>query len=194
VQQWASCAGGTGLGQLRGLVPAGTAGGALAGGDAGADASVRVAGKEIDWFFPLHGYDAGQRASKVAAAICEAELLGVVAGDVVSGLGEHLRATAGVGCDGRDELAQRCIALLSETPCSVILQSDLTAVISGQPSAAVSRLLNDAAVVETHGAARTWRFTPASVRAALEVCFVRAARRGPRRRRDRLPRRASEWR
>jgi hypothetical protein len=60
---------------------------------------VRVAGKEIDWFFPLHGYDAGQRASKVAAAIREAELLGVVAGDVVSGLGEHLRATAGVGCD-----------------------------------------------------------------------------------------------
>jgi hypothetical protein len=49
------------------------------------------------------------------------------------------------------------------------LQSDLTAVISGQPSAAVSLLLNDAAVAETHGAARTWRFTPASVRAALDA-------------------------
>lgn len=51
----------------------------------------------------------------------------------------------------------------------MILQSDLTAVISGQPSALVSRLLNDSAVAETHGAARTWRFTPASVRAALDT-------------------------
>jgi hypothetical protein len=68
-----------------------------------------------------------------------------------------------------EELVRHCAALLPETPCSVILQSDLTAVVSGQPSAAVSRLLNDSAVAETHGAARTWRFTPASVRAALDT-------------------------
>jgi hypothetical protein len=136
----------------------------------GCGASVRAAGEEIDWFFPLHGYDAGQRASKVAAAIREAELLGVVASDVVSELGEHVLATAGASpADGVDELARRCMALLAETPCTVILQSDLTAVISGQPSAAVSRLLNDSAVAEAHGAARTWRFTPASVRAALDT-------------------------
>ncbi|MDQ3826749.1 MAG: helicase-associated domain-containing protein, partial [Actinomycetota bacterium] len=126
--------------------------------------------KEIDWFFPLHGYDAGQRASKVAAAVREAELLGVVASDALSELGEHLLARAGSGPeDGLDELARRCTALLPESPCNVILQSDLTAVISGQPSAALSRLLNDAAVSETHGAARTWRFTPASVRAVLDA-------------------------
>ncbi|HEX6404549.1 MAG TPA: helicase-associated domain-containing protein [Pseudonocardiaceae bacterium] len=137
---------------------------------AGVGASVRAAGKEIDWFFPLHGYDAGQRARKVAAAVREAELLGVVASDVVSELGEHLLATAGSGPeDGLDELVRRCTALLPETPCSVILQSDLTAVISGEPSAALSQLLNDAAVAESHGAARTWRFTPASVRAALDT-------------------------
>jgi hypothetical protein len=41
--------------------------------------------------------------------------------------------------------------------------------ISGQPSAAVSRLLNDSAVAENRGAARTWRFTPASVRFALDT-------------------------
>jgi hypothetical protein len=136
----------------------------------GSGASVRAAGKEIDWFFPLHGYDAGQRTSKVAAAVCEAELLGVVASDVLSELGEHLLAVAGSGLeDAADELARRCAALLPETPCSVILQSDLTAVISGQPSAPVSQLLNASAVAETHGAARTWRFTPASVRAALDA-------------------------
>jgi Helicase conserved C-terminal domain len=139
-------------------------------GAAGGHASVRAVGEEIDWFFPLHGYDAGQRARKVAAAIREAELLGVVATDVLSEFGEHLLAAAGPAPgDGVRDLAGRCAALLPETPCSVILQSDLTAVISGQPSAAVSRLLNDSAVAETCGAARTWRFTPASVRAALDT-------------------------
>jgi hypothetical protein len=133
-------------------------------------ASVRVAGKEIDWFFPLHGYDAGQRTDKVAAAIREAELLGVIATDVVSELGEHLLAvTESAPEDAVGELARRCAVLLPETPCSVILQSDLTAVVSGQPGPAVSRLLNDSAVAETHGAAGTWRFTPASIRAALDT-------------------------
>lgn len=137
---------------------------------AGGGASVRAAGGQIDWFFPLHGYDDCQRASKVTAAVREAELLGVVASDVVSELGEYLLATAGSGPgDGVDELTRRCTALLPEVLFSVILQSDLTAVISGQPSAAVARLLNDSAVAETHGAARTWRFTPASVRGALDT-------------------------
>ncbi|MGH3693896.1 MAG: helicase-associated domain-containing protein [Pseudonocardiaceae bacterium] len=137
---------------------------------AGGGASGRAVGEEIDWFFPLHAYGPAQRALKVAAALREAELLGVVASDVVSALGEHLLATAGTEPgDGVEELTTRCAPLLPETPCSVILQSDLTAVISGQPSAAVSQLLNDSAVVEAHGAARTWRFTPASVRAALDA-------------------------
>jgi hypothetical protein len=136
--------------------------------------SVRTAGKEIDWFFPLHGYDAAQRAEKVAAAVREAELLGVIATDVVSELGEHLLAVTAsapesASGDAVEELARRCAALLPETPCSVILQSDLTAVVSGQPSVAVSALLGDSAFAETHGAARTWRFTPASVRGALDA-------------------------
>ncbi|MFY9809036.1 MAG: helicase-associated domain-containing protein, partial [Pseudonocardiaceae bacterium] len=135
-----------------------------------AGASVRAAGAEADWFFPLHGYDAEQRDDKVVAAVREAELLGVIATDVVSELGEHLLAVAGTAPDDAvGELARRCTALLPEAFCSVILQSDLTVVVSGQPSAAVSRLLNDSAVAETRGAARTWRFTPASVRAALDA-------------------------
>jgi hypothetical protein len=139
-------------------------------GTAGSGASVQAVGKEIDWFFPLHGYDAQQRDRKVAAAIREAELLGVVATDMVSELGEHLLAATGAMSGGAvEELTRRCAELLPESPCSVILQSDLTAVISGQPSTAVSRLLNDTAVTEAHGVARTWRFTPASVRAALDI-------------------------
>ncbi len=133
-------------------------------------ASIRAAGKDIDWFCPLHSYDAEQRAGRVAAAVREAELLGVIAGDVVSELGEHLLATAeAFAQDAVDDLARRCGPLLPDAACSVILQSDLTAVVSGQPSAAVARLLKDAAVAETHGTAGTWRFTPASVRAALDA-------------------------
>jgi hypothetical protein len=131
--------------------------------------SVRAVGEQVDWLFPLHGYDAGQRAAKVAAAVREAELLGVIASDVVSELGEQLLAVVGsVPVDVVDQLARRCVALIPETPCSVILQSDLTAVVSGQPSAAVSRLLTGSAVAENRGAAGTWRFTPATVRAALD--------------------------
>ena len=133
-------------------------------------ASAHAAGKEIDWFCPLHGYRAAQRGDKVAAAVREAELLGVIATDMVSELGEYLLAATGSAAgEVVDELARLCIPLLPEVSCSVILQSDLTAVVSGQPSAAVSRLLKDSAATETHGAAMTWRFTPASIRAALDA-------------------------
>jgi hypothetical protein len=132
--------------------------------------SVRAVGEQVDWLFPLHGYDAGQRAAMVAAAVREAELLGVIANDVVSELGEQLLAVIrSAAADAADALARLCAALLPEIPCKVILQSDLTAVVSGQPSAAVSRLLTDSAVPETRGAAGTWRFTPATVRTALDA-------------------------
>jgi hypothetical protein len=153
------------LGSYAGMLRRALLGAAVSG------VSVHAVGKEIDWFFPLHGYDAGQRARKIDAAIREAELLGVIATNLLSELGESLWAAAEATAPGcaAEELAQRCAELLPETPCNVILQSDLTAVISGQPSVAVSRLLNDMAVTETHGTARTWRFTPASVRAALDT-------------------------
>ncbi|HEX2300064.1 MAG TPA: helicase-associated domain-containing protein, partial [Pseudonocardiaceae bacterium] len=137
---------------------------------AGPGVSVRAAGAQIDWFCPVHGYDAVQRADRVAAAVREAELLGVIADDVVTELGAHLLAAHGTGPeDAVVELAQRCASLLPEPSCSVILQADLTAVVSGEPSLAVSRLLNGCAVAETRGAAGTWRFSPASVRAALDA-------------------------
>ena len=132
--------------------------------------SVRGTGTEIDWFFPLHGYDAALRANKVAAAVREAELLGVVATDRVTELGEHLLAVADAAVgDAVAELARRCGPLLPEASCSVILQSDLTAVVSGRPSVSVSRLLAASAASEGRGTAGIWRFTPASIRAALDA-------------------------
>jgi hypothetical protein len=126
--------------------------------------SVRGAGAEIDWFLPLHGYEPQARDEKTAASVREAELMGVVAGDRVTELGACL-----LSCDDVEDLAQRCAALLPDAGCSVILQSDLTAVVSGQPSAAVTRLLTAAAVSETRGQAGIWRFSPVSIRAALDA-------------------------
>lgn len=136
--------------------------------------SVQAAGEHVDWFFPLHGYDAVQSRDKVAAAVQEAELVGVIATDVLTDCGEHLVAAIdGAPEDAAPEdvvaaLAERMAGVLVETPCTVILQSDLTAVVSGQPTAAVSRVLRAAAVSEARGAAGVWRFSPASVRAALD--------------------------
>ena len=50
--------------------------------------SVAAAAAHVDWFAPLHGYDDVGRARKIAAARHEAELLGVIAGDRLTVLGE----------------------------------------------------------------------------------------------------------
>jgi hypothetical protein len=136
--------------------------------------SVRTTGEHIDWFCPLHGYDEANRDDKVIAAVREAELLGVVAGDVVTGPGELLLAvldqeSADESVSVTDRLAGLATDLLPELPCTVILQSDLTAVVSGQPTVAVSRVLTASAVSETRGTAAVWRFTPSSVRTALDA-------------------------
>lgn len=131
--------------------------------------SVAGVGAQIDWFFPLHGYPERVRDEKIAAAVREAELLGVAAGDRVSELGDELLAALGAGGDVVAETARRCAPLLPEAECVVILQSDLTAVVSGQPSVAVSRLLAAAAINESRGDASVWRFNPASIRAALDT-------------------------
>jgi hypothetical protein len=132
--------------------------------------SVRAAAAQVDWFFPLHDCPDEQRDRKAAAALHESELLGVTAADVLTELGEHLLAVSGEPPDGRPALlAARGAALVSTAPCSVILQSDLTAVVSGRPSVGLARLLSAAAVSEARGSATVWRFTPASVRGALDA-------------------------
>jgi XPB/Ssl2-like helicase family protein/WYL domain-containing protein len=130
--------------------------------------SLRAAARHIDWYCPLHHYDNAGLARKVEAALGEGALLGVVAGDRLTALGEHLVAVAGRR-DDVGELASRCADLLPAARGLLVLQSDLTAVVSGQPSAAAARLLAAAASPETRGTATTWRFSPASVRGALDA-------------------------
>jgi hypothetical protein len=90
--------------------------------------------------------------------------LGVVAGDRLTALGELLVA------DGEPApLAARAAELLPDTRGLLVVQSDLTALVSGQPTAATARLLAACAVPENRDAAGVWRFTPASVRSALDT-------------------------
>lgn len=136
---------------------------------AGADGrSLGKAAAEIGWFCPLHPYAAEELDRKVAAALHEATLLGVVVGDRLTTVGEHVVELADRP-DAVDALTDACTDLLPEARSLLVLQSDLTAVVSGQPSAAAARLLAIAAVPEARGVATTWRFSPASVRAALDA-------------------------
>lgn len=118
--------------------------------------SVAAVAAEIDWFCPAHGYPDDERDLKMAAIRRESALLGVVSSDVLTELGECL-------------VTGRTPELLADRAGTVILQSDLTAVVAGSPNAATVRLLAAAAVNETRGAAAVWRFTSASVRSALDA-------------------------
>ncbi|SQD94725.1 MULTISPECIES: helicase C-terminal domain-containing protein [unclassified Parafrankia] len=159
--------------------------------------SLAAAGSHLEWFLPLHGYDRPQLANKRQAAVREAELLGVAAEDTVSDLGVavcEVLAAAPLDPTGQmrahqygfptptlagfvtetlgplvDELARRCGPALPGDASTMILQSDLTATVAGQPNHAIARLLADAAVSESRGAAGMWRFTSASIRGALDV-------------------------
>ncbi|NJP32864.1 helicase-associated domain-containing protein [Micromonospora thermarum] len=52
---------------------------------------------------------------------------------------------------------------------TVLLQNDLTAVVTGTPSANLLALLDSAATPESRSGAWTWRFSPASIRGALDA-------------------------
>jgi hypothetical protein len=142
---------------------------------AGGGLSMRSVGEHIDWFFPTHGYDITLLRVTVAAALREAELMGVVAADGLTECGAALMAAVDDASDEVGavtvvvELADRLAGVLAPTPCTVILQSDLTAVVSGQPTTAVMRVLGVAAVSESRGTAAVWRFSPASIRTALDT-------------------------
>ena len=106
--------------------------------------SVDAVAAEIDWFCPSRDED-------VAVPLGEAELLGVIAADVLTELGEHLIGRL----DDLDDV-------LPAVKAGVILQSDLTAIVSGAAPPAIA-----AAAVREGGA--VWRFSAASVRSALDA-------------------------
>jgi hypothetical protein len=122
--------------------------------------SLQAAVDEIAWFVPFFG--AGPwGSSAAAAALDEAVRLGLAEGD---GLGP-----LGVALSSSDRVVETAARYLGDHDCQVLLQSDLTAVVSGVPDDEGLRLFTDAADVEARGAATVYRFSPRSVRRALDL-------------------------
>lgn len=100
----------------------------------------------------------------VAWTLAEAELLGVTGRGALSGPGRALWSAAD------DQDIEEAIARLLPAPVDhVLLQADLTAVAPGPLASNLGRLMHLAADVESRGGATVYRFTPASVRRAMDA-------------------------
>ncbi|GAA2726468.1 helicase-associated domain-containing protein [Cellulomonas aerilata] len=127
----------------------------------------------------------------VAAILREAGVLGVLGAGALSRAGRALlgpaapaqpaeRPTSGPRTGGAPAAAEdpagahvaaaRALAAALPTPVDdVLLQGDLTGIVPGRPTPELAALLDEAAQVESRGAAITVRFTPDTVHAALDT-------------------------
>ncbi|WP_406331233.1 helicase C-terminal domain-containing protein [Streptomyces sp. NBC_00203] len=119
-------------------------------------------GPLIAWHRPL-AESSPQDQTPFAAVIREAELLGVLARGALSPLGAHLRT------DDVQELGTTCRRLLPPATSAARIGADLTAVVTGTPSARLAALLDSVADRETSGTASVWRFKAGSIRRALDA-------------------------
>ncbi|GAB3276221.1 helicase-associated domain-containing protein [Actinocorallia lasiicapitis] len=128
----------------------------------------------VTWHRPLAVGD--EHEARILATLTEARLLGVVAHGALTPLGHAVRTVLNrrLHHDGpptADTVAVITAALEDLLPAPVAyarFQADLTAVVPGLPAPGVATLLNDAADRESEGHAVVWRFSPASVRRALD--------------------------
>jgi hypothetical protein len=103
------------------------------------------------------------RADQVLWTLSEAAVLGVTGLDGLASYARDLLA-------GEEDRAQKALAgLLPEPVDHVLLQADLTAVAPGPLESQLARRLQLVAEVESRGGATVYRFTPASVRRALDT-------------------------
>lgn len=103
------------------------------------------------------------RADQVLWTVSEAAALGLTGLDGLASYTRDLLAD-------EDEKAQKVLAgLLPEPVDHVLLQADLTAVAPGPLESQLARRLQLVADVESRGGATTYRFTPTSVRRALDT-------------------------
>ncbi|MEU9242827.1 helicase C-terminal domain-containing protein [Streptomyces sp. NPDC048385] len=119
-------------------------------------------GPLITWYRPL-AHSSPSDGTPFAAVIHEAELLGVLARGALSALGIHLATgdTEGLGIE--------CRRLLPSATATARIGADLTAVVTGTPSARLASLLDSVADRETSGTASVWRFGAAGIRRALDA-------------------------
>jgi hypothetical protein len=129
------------------------AGEVLASGTGGASVVAR-----LEWLRPRRPRT---RAEQVAWTLAEAGRLGVTGLD---GLASYVRVLL-----AGDDPAPVLAALLPTPVDHVLLQADLTAVAPGPLETDLARRLGLVADVESRGGATVYRFTPASVRRAMDL-------------------------
>ncbi len=116
--------------------------------------------KRVAWLRPRRPRT---RADQVAWTVDEAAVLGVVS---LNGLTSYARAFLG---DDRSGAEKALAELLPDPVDHVLLQADLTAVAPGPLESQLARRLQLVADVESRGGATVYRFTPGSVRRALDM-------------------------
>jgi len=99
----------------------------------------------------------------VEAVLREAGWLGLLGAGALAAAGRAL------GADDPGALAAALEAALPPAVDELLLQADLTGIVPGRPGARLEALLDASARVESRGGAVTVRFTPESVRAALDA-------------------------
>jgi Helicase conserved C-terminal domain len=119
-------------------------------------------GPLIAWHRPL-AHPSPSDGTPFATVIREAEILGVFARGALSAFGIHLQSGDTEGLD------IECWRLLPSATTTARIGADLTAVVTGTPSARLASFLDSLADRETTGTASVWRFSPGSIRRALDA-------------------------
>lgn len=112
---------------------------------------------------PAPGDPSDLRSRIALWTVNEAELLGITGRGALSSQARALLE------DGPDEAAARLAPLIPEPLTHVLLQADLTAVAPGPLTRPLAETLSVLADVESKGGATVYRFTPGSVRRALDA-------------------------
>ena len=154
--------------RLLGSLPAGRGAAAATTADDGLLADGDTVAAALHWRLPTLVPTPESPDPLVECSLHEAALLGLVAHGALTPLGRAL-------VEAPDTLGEVAAGLLPDAVAEAIFQADLTALVPGLPTAPLATLLDTAAEREsTDGAATTWRFTAATVRAALDAGFTSA--------------------
>jgi hypothetical protein len=116
-------------------------------------------------------------ADAVAAVLREAGWLGLLGAGALGSAGRALLSTVADGTPevpgstpaDEEPVAAALAAALPPAVDDLLLQADLTGIVPGRPTEDLERLLDASARVESRGGAVTVRFTPESVRDALDA-------------------------
>ncbi|GGO26183.1 hypothetical protein GCM10010116_52550 [Microbispora rosea subsp. aerata] len=123
------------------------------------------------WHRPHQFARSGADAELVGAVLREAELLGLVARGVLTGVGRAVRDLLRSGeawTSPEPALTAALEALLPPAQATAFFQADLTAVVRGMPGPELAELLDDIADRESEGHAVVWRFTATTIRRAFD--------------------------